>query len=155
MKRLLSKRIIEVGIDYDDNGHTVGYKLYHPRIDGHVNQTVFANKDFNNHRSDDTRAMYFFELERMIKILKDNPIVSTKTLEPICDYYDLRKKRYERVYGDWKMHDDSDYLSLVEEEQVNEAPVDEVIDLTANDEEKQPRQPQHRNPTEAQQYRGF
>ena len=46
------------------------------------------------------------------------------------------------------MHDDSDYLSTVEEEQVDAA-VDDVIDLTADDKDEQPRQPSQRNPNEA------
>ena len=46
------------------------------------------------------------------------------------------------------MHDDSDYLSTVEEEQVDAA-ADDVIDLTADDKDEQPRQPSQRNPNEA------
>ncbi|KAL1823750.1 hypothetical protein ACET3Z_010528 [Daucus carota] len=48
------------------------------------------------------------------------------------------------------MHDDSNYLSPVKEEQIDEAHDDEVIDLTTDDEEEQRRQSQHGNPIETQ-----
>ncbi|WOG95311.1 hypothetical protein DCAR_0414625 [Daucus carota subsp. sativus] len=143
----MATRIIEVGIDYE-NEIAVTYKLFHPRIKGHVNHTDF-DKDFKNQRSEDTRSIYFFELKRMIEILEDDTTITPEILNPVYDYYDLREKQYKDVYGDWRMHDDSDYLNNIEEEQVDVAP-DDVIDLTADDEDEQPRQPPWRNPTEAQ-----
>ena len=61
-------------------------------------------------------------------------------MKPIFDYYDLRRKQYEEVYGDLRFHDDLDYLSPKEEKQVGETPK-EVISLTTDDEDEQPRHP--------------
>ena len=110
MKRLLVESVIDDGIDYDVDGNAESYRLFHPSECGRVCQTVF-DKNFKNHRDADTRSIYFFELERLIDILQDDHIISTKTMKPILDYYDVRRKKYEEVYGDWRFHDDSDYLS--------------------------------------------
>ncbi|KAL1810692.1 hypothetical protein ACET3Z_020757 [Daucus carota] len=83
------------------------------------------------------------------RIIQDDHTVSTKIMKPILDYYDLRRIKYEEIYGDWRFHDDSDYLSPKEENQVGEKP-EEVIDLTAGDEYEQPRQPPQINPPETQ-----
>ncbi|KAL1805199.1 hypothetical protein ACET3Z_028267 [Daucus carota] len=117
MRRHMSIRITEVGIDYE-NGKAVTYKLSHPRIKGHVNHIDFE-KEFKNQRSEDTRSIYFFKLRRMIEFLEIDPTVTPKILKPVY-----------------------------EEEQVDAA-ADDVIDLTADDKDEQPRQPSQRNPNEA------
>ncbi|WOG82566.1 hypothetical protein DCAR_0101731 [Daucus carota subsp. sativus] len=146
MKGFLVESVIEVGIDYDGDRNAKLYRLFHPLISGRMCQTIF-DKNFKNQRDADTRSIYFFELERLIDILQDDHIVSTKTMKPILDYYDLKRKQYEEVYGDRRFHDDSDYLSPKEENQVGEKP-EEVIDLIADDEDEQPHQPPQRNPPE-------
>ena len=96
MRRHMSIRITEVGIDYE-NGKAVTYKLSHPRIKGHVNHIDFE-KEFKNQRSEDTRSIYFFKLRRMIEFLEIDPTVTPKILKPVYGYYDLREKQYEDVY---------------------------------------------------------
>ena len=50
-------------------------------------------------------------------------------MKPIFDYYDLRRKQYEEVYGDLRFHDDLDYLSPKEEKQVGETPKEVIFFL--------------------------
>ena len=109
MKTLLMESVIEAGINYDDDGNAESYRLFHPSVSGRVCQTIFY-KDFKNHRDADTRSIYFFELERLIDILQDDHTVSSMTMKPILYYCDIRRKQYEEVYGDWRFHDDSNYL---------------------------------------------
>ncbi|KAL1826510.1 hypothetical protein ACET3Z_004922 [Daucus carota] len=151
MKKHMTKQILEVGIKYDKAENFLCYTPHHPATDGHVNQTKF-DKDFKNHRGNHTRSIYFFELLRMIEILEDDDTVTPELLEPNYEYYNLRERKYREVYGDWRFHDDADYLSPVEEDQA-EATADEVINLTADDEDDQPSHSTQGNPSEAQQQR--
>ncbi|WOG86518.1 hypothetical protein DCAR_0205729 [Daucus carota subsp. sativus] len=152
MKRLLLARVFDIGVNYDEKGNVISYMLFHPIFQGHVSQTVF-DTEFKNYREADTRSIYFFELERMIEFLMDDPSVSMKTMEPILNYHTLRKREFDERYGNWIMHDDSDYLFPEEEEedQIDELPND-VIDLTADDEVKQPQQTSQGNPSTTQQH---
>ena len=79
----------------------------------------------------------------------DHPSVSMQTMEPILKYHTLRKKEFDETYGNGLVHDDSDYPNPKEKNQGGDAP-EEVVDLTADDEDDQPRQPPHRNPPETQ-----
>ena len=109
MKRLLWARVIDAGVDYDKEGKVISYRLFHPIIQGHLSQTGF-DTEFKNHREADTRSIYFFELERMIEYLMDDPSVSMQTMEPILNYHTLRKREFDERYGNWLMHDDTNYL---------------------------------------------
>ncbi|KAL1826640.1 hypothetical protein ACET3Z_005052 [Daucus carota] len=121
MKRHMTAQIREAGIEYDKVRNFVCFKLHHPSIDGHVNQTKF-HENFKNNREADTRSIYFFELMMMIEILEDDDTITPEMLKPISDYYDLRERQYKDIYGDWRFHDNSYYLNPVEEEQVDVAP---------------------------------
>ncbi|WOG81886.1 hypothetical protein DCAR_0101042 [Daucus carota subsp. sativus] len=149
MKRLLLERVIDAKVDYDEKGNVKSYRLFHPVVQGHISQTIFDTK-FKNHRGVDTRSIYFFELERLIEILMDNSSVSRQTMEPILNYHTLRKRDFDERYGNWVMHDDSDYLFPEEEEDQIDEFLDDVIDLTADDEVEQPQQTSKGNPSTTQ-----
>ena len=70
MKRLI--RVIDARVDYDEEGNVISYRLFHPVNQGHVSETVI-DTEFKNYREKDTRSIYFFELERMIEFLMDDP----------------------------------------------------------------------------------
>ncbi|KAL1831109.1 hypothetical protein ACET3Z_000760 [Daucus carota] len=79
----------------------------------------------------------------MIEFLMNGPSVSIQTMEPILNYYTLRKRGFDERYGrNWLMHDESDYPE--EEEDVN--------DLTADDEIEQPQQTSQGNPSTTQRH---
>ena len=118
-------------------------------VQGHIGKTIF-DKDFKNHRESDTRSIYFFELKRMIEFLEEDVTVTSEILKLVYEYHDLREKQYRDVYGDWRFHDDSNYLSPIEEEQDDVEPDNKVIDLTAGDEDKHPQQTSQSNASEAQ-----
>ncbi|KAL1823825.1 hypothetical protein ACET3Z_010603 [Daucus carota] len=77
LKRLMKDSIMEVRIDYDKDKNAEVYKLFHHALKSVVKHTT-VDKEFKIHRSKDTRSIYFFELERMIEILKDDDTVPPK-----------------------------------------------------------------------------